>query len=139
MASAAEQVAQVRGFADRQLRHPEDPEHASNRRISVIVQYLTPPPGAAPAEEKGESKTAKGSKEAEHPKARSPKKPRKPKPEAVNPVKHTTGVTDLYMYSGIWIPSTPAVRSSWRRKKSVIHSRKTFFSRFSSIRIGYFW
>jgi chemotaxis protein MotB len=40
----AEQVAQVRGFAERQLRHPEDPDHASNRRISVIVQYLAPPP-----------------------------------------------------------------------------------------------
>ncbi len=34
------QVAQVRGYADRQLRHPEDPEGPSNRRISVIVQYL---------------------------------------------------------------------------------------------------
>ena len=33
------QVAQVRGFADRQLRHPEDPENPSNRRVSVIVQY----------------------------------------------------------------------------------------------------
>ena len=38
------QVAQVRGFADRELRHPEDPQHASNRRISVIVQYLRPNP-----------------------------------------------------------------------------------------------
>jgi chemotaxis protein MotB len=35
-----DQVGQVRGFADRQLRHPEDPMNASNRRISVIVQYL---------------------------------------------------------------------------------------------------
>ena len=34
------QVAQVRGYADRQLRHPEDPESPANRRISVIVQYL---------------------------------------------------------------------------------------------------
>ena len=34
------QVGQVRGFADRQLRHPEDPESAANRRVSVIVQYL---------------------------------------------------------------------------------------------------
>jgi chemotaxis protein MotB len=50
----AEQVAQVRGFADRQLRHPEDPQHASNRRISVIVQYMTPPPGAATEEDKKE-------------------------------------------------------------------------------------
>ncbi len=49
-----EQVAQVRGFAARQLRHPENPEHASNRRISVIVQYLAPPvtlPAPAPAKE----------------------------------------------------------------------------------------
>jgi chemotaxis protein MotB len=35
-----EQIGHVRGFADRLLRHPEDPTHASNRRVSVIVQYL---------------------------------------------------------------------------------------------------
>lgn len=35
------QVVQVRGFADRQLFKPDDPLHASNRRISVIVQYHT--------------------------------------------------------------------------------------------------
>ena len=40
-----EQVGQVRGFADRQLRHPEAPDSASNRRISVIVQYMKPPAG----------------------------------------------------------------------------------------------
>jgi chemotaxis protein MotB len=33
-------VAQVRGFADRQLRHPDDPTNANNRRVSVIVQYM---------------------------------------------------------------------------------------------------
>jgi chemotaxis protein MotB len=38
-----EQVGQVRGYAERQLRHPEDPNAASNRRISVIVQYLDTP------------------------------------------------------------------------------------------------
>jgi chemotaxis protein MotB len=36
-----EQVAQVRGYADRQLRDPETPESASNRRVSVIVQYMS--------------------------------------------------------------------------------------------------
>ena len=36
----ADQVAQVRGFADQRLRSPEDPLDPSNRRISVIVQYL---------------------------------------------------------------------------------------------------
>ena len=34
------QVAQVRGYADQRLRKPNAPNDASNRRISVIVQYL---------------------------------------------------------------------------------------------------
>lgn len=45
------QVGQVRGFADRQLRHPDDPTSASNRRVSVIVQYMGKPP--APDAESG--------------------------------------------------------------------------------------
>ena len=35
-----EQISQVRGFADQRLRLPQNPEDPSNRRISVIVQYL---------------------------------------------------------------------------------------------------
>lgn len=35
-----DQVMQVRGFADRRLRKPTDPLDPSNRRISLIVQYL---------------------------------------------------------------------------------------------------
>ena len=34
------QVVQVRGYADEKLRKPDDPLDPSNRRISVIVQYL---------------------------------------------------------------------------------------------------
>ena len=34
------QVVQVRGYADQKLRKPEAPEDPSNRRISVIVQYI---------------------------------------------------------------------------------------------------
>lgn len=48
-----DQVAQVRGFADQRLRLPGEPDHASNRRVSVIVQYLEPPK-PAPGEEKEE-------------------------------------------------------------------------------------
>jgi chemotaxis protein MotB len=33
------QIAQVRGFADQNLRNRADPDDASNRRISVIVRY----------------------------------------------------------------------------------------------------
>jgi len=36
----ADQVSQVRGFADERLRTPDNPFDPSNRRISVIVQYL---------------------------------------------------------------------------------------------------
>jgi chemotaxis protein MotB len=35
-----DQVTQVRGFADQRLRKPDDPLDPSNRRISVIVQYM---------------------------------------------------------------------------------------------------
>ena len=35
------QVSQVRGFADQCLRNKDDPMDASNRRISIIVQYLS--------------------------------------------------------------------------------------------------
>ncbi len=36
------QVSQVRGFADQRLRMPSNPLDPSNRRVSLIVQYLTP-------------------------------------------------------------------------------------------------
>jgi len=35
----ADQVAQVRGYADQRLRKPEDPDSASNRRVSIVVTY----------------------------------------------------------------------------------------------------
>ena len=37
------QVTQVRGYADQRLRKPNAPEDPSNRRISVVVQYLEKP------------------------------------------------------------------------------------------------
>lgn len=46
-----DQVAQVRGFADRRLRLPGEPDHPTNRRVSVIVQYLEPPKGQISEEE----------------------------------------------------------------------------------------
>ena len=64
-----DQILQVRGFADQRLRKPEAPLDPSNRRISVIVQYVVkdnPDDEAAPAgknekvQEKGEAKPAAG-------------------------------------------------------------------------------
>jgi chemotaxis protein MotB len=48
----ANQVADVRGYADQKLRKLDDPSSASNRRVSIVVKYRTPedPPvaGGAP-------------------------------------------------------------------------------------------
>lgn len=41
----ANQVEQVRGFADQHLRNKMDPRDPANRRISLIVQYLDEAPG----------------------------------------------------------------------------------------------
>src|SRR5437762_5690510 len=35
-----EQVSEVRGYADQQLRKPKNPADASNRRISMTVKFL---------------------------------------------------------------------------------------------------
>lgn len=39
----ADQVSQVRGFADQNLRKKDNPEDPSNRRITILVQYLGKP------------------------------------------------------------------------------------------------
>jgi chemotaxis protein MotB len=43
------QVSQVRGYADQKLRVPENPLDPSNRRVSLIVQYLTADAPPVPA------------------------------------------------------------------------------------------
>jgi chemotaxis protein MotB len=62
------QVSQVRGFADQELRKKEEPLDPSNRRITLIVQFIVrdadedslkraaPPGGAKPAIGKSEEK-----------------------------------------------------------------------------------
>ncbi len=44
------QVTQVRGYADQRLRKANAPEDSSNRRISVVVQYLDKGPEPDPKE-----------------------------------------------------------------------------------------
>lgn len=44
---APDQIAQVRGFADRHLRDMKDPMNPANRRVSVIVQYAEAPAAGA--------------------------------------------------------------------------------------------
>lgn len=56
-----DQVSQVRGFADQELRNPKDPFDPSNRRISIIVHFLEgkdnvgPLAGTVPADDSPEA------------------------------------------------------------------------------------
>jgi chemotaxis protein MotB len=68
-----DQVTQVRGFADQDLRKKDDPLDPSNRRVSMIVQYLVKKPedeapagskNGAPESKPGEAKLSE-SKPAE--------------------------------------------------------------------------
>jgi chemotaxis protein MotB len=61
------QVSQVRGFADQRLRTPLTPLDPSNRRISLIVQYLTPADIAAVPTSKQALEEKSGDAKPEHP------------------------------------------------------------------------
>ncbi|MBY0375673.1 MAG: OmpA family protein [Bryobacteraceae bacterium] len=60
----ADQVKQVRGFADQNLAKPDDPGAPQNRRISIIVQYGNRKP--APEEEEEEEEGAAHGKKGGH-------------------------------------------------------------------------
>jgi chemotaxis protein MotB len=74
-----DQVTQVRGFADQRLRKKDAPLDPSNRRISMIVQYLEKPVPDAPASEGAATEERVGEKsgkesEGAKPAAAEPKK-----------------------------------------------------------------
>ena len=71
-----DQITQVRGFADQRLRKPDSPLDPSNRRISLIVQYLNKPAdsGSVP------QKTDAGSSEASDRRAPGKQEPGGEKP-----------------------------------------------------------
>jgi chemotaxis protein MotB len=56
---STDQIAQVRGFADRHLRNTKDPLDPANRRVSVIVQYADTPAasGGTPGADAGQTTT----------------------------------------------------------------------------------
>jgi len=74
----ADQVSQVRGYADQRLRKPDAPEDPSNRRISLIVQYLVKPDDDDETDKKeagGSEAEGSKAKDAEKPKENSGEKP----------------------------------------------------------------
>jgi chemotaxis protein MotB len=56
----ADQVTQVRGFADQRLHKPENPLDPSNRRISLIVQYIVKNADEDAKTEGGKGKKSEG-------------------------------------------------------------------------------
>jgi chemotaxis protein MotB len=97
-----ERIAEVSGYADRQLRDPSDPENPSNRRISLIVMYedhpaadaQTPPaeltglPGARQqAVPRGAASHGNSASPQPHP-AATPEKPGATAPEHPAPAAH---------------------------------------------------
>jgi chemotaxis protein MotB len=65
-----DQITQVRGFADQRLRKPEAPLDPSNRRSSLIVQYMEKPSEGA-SSSSGEHGSKAGAKTPEGKQARS--------------------------------------------------------------------
>jgi chemotaxis protein MotB len=57
----ANQISQVRGYADQMLRVPSNPLDPSNRRISLIVQWMDATP-LPPATSKPDQRTGSGDK-----------------------------------------------------------------------------
>jgi chemotaxis protein MotB len=53
------QVAEIRGYADQNLRLPDKPEDPSNRRISIIVRYIDAPPNSSEKDAPGKDAAGK--------------------------------------------------------------------------------
>jgi chemotaxis protein MotB len=68
----SDQVKQVRGFADQHLRITKDPTNASNRRVSIIIQYLNAQPGSSAGEKTAESVSEAGRAGETKPQAEKP-------------------------------------------------------------------
>jgi chemotaxis protein MotB len=83
-----DQVTQVRGFADQRLRKKENPLDPSNRRISLIVQYLPKKPGDPDAKSEKGGEAAEGKSEGGEPKHEGGEaKSEKPEAKPTEPAK----------------------------------------------------
>jgi len=70
-----DQIMQVRGFADQRLRKAEDPFDPSNRRVSLIVEYLNKRRDDLDDAPEGENKEGAKAKESEGTNPQRPKVP----------------------------------------------------------------
>jgi chemotaxis protein MotB len=117
----ATQVSQVRGYADQSLRIPANPLDPSNRRISLIVQWVTsadqeapvttsnaPPPSATPessASEKARPAAAPDSAASTPPDSAAPPRDAstKPAPAIPTPTTAPPPTKAPNSFAGTWI------------------------------------
>jgi chemotaxis protein MotB len=85
----ADQISEVRGFADQRLRTPNEPKDPSNRRISVIVQYAMVGNGPT-GEEKKEGEKGEGKEEGKKEEPKEEHKAEAPRAEPA-PVRKSRG------------------------------------------------
>lgn len=60
------QVSQIRGYGDRSLRNPKEPEDPSNRRVTITIKYTTKQPNEDEADEKPKHGEAPKGGKADH-------------------------------------------------------------------------
>ena len=127
----ANQISQVRGYADQMLRVPANPLDPSNRRISLIVQWVdssTVSPGAAvpfPADGAGATKSGAGEVGTGEPKPTVPETGAKPEPVSVDsPTKPDAGLPAVPHKQAATAPATAAASTWITRMRSLVPGKK---------------
>jgi chemotaxis protein MotB len=70
-----DQVSEVRGYADQRLRKADDPTSASNRRVSIVVQWAAGRPAPKDAREAAKGDGGHGAPAGHEPAKHEPAKP----------------------------------------------------------------
>ena len=125
------QISQVRGYADQMLRVPSNPLDPSNRRVSLIVQWLdasSPAASAAATKPPGEANIGTP-RNSTVPQAGPPDKPAKPTPlvpsgtpsnaAQKSPVSTARPMLPSAPYSSLQLPHSRAKVASFSKNKNL--------------------
>jgi chemotaxis protein MotB len=125
------QISQVRGYADQMLRVPSNPLDPSNRRVSLIVQWLdasSPAASAAATKPPGEANIGT-LRNSTVPQAGPPDKPAKPTPlvpsgtpsnaAQKSPVSTARPMLPSAPYSSLQLPHSRAKVASFSKNKNL--------------------
>jgi chemotaxis protein MotB len=104
-----EQVQRIVGYADTQLLIPDDPYATANRRISITLLRLAPPPGA-----KAETKAEGESQVVEEPKKKAESHPT---PSETKPAEGSASITEKRGPSEVKVGAADTVPANIPRSK----------------------